>query len=80
MARFNLLSKYQIDKLIYQQRSRIHFQTFICRSHNSLLHDHVIPVPQAIYYHRLIIGICTFCLHFFEHFNETKALSIIRAF
>ena len=26
------------------------------------------------------IGFCTLCWHFFEHFSEAKALSIIRAF
>ena len=27
-----------------------------------------------------LIGFCTLCQHFFEHFSEVKALSIIRAF
>ena len=28
----------------------------------------------------LYLGVCTFCLHFFEYFSGAKALSIIRAF
>ena len=27
-----------------------------------------------------VVGFCTLCQHFFEHFSEAKALSIIRAF
>ena len=37
-------------------------------------------IPVAKSHHASLIGFCTLCWHFFEHFSEAKALSIIRAF
>ena len=37
-------------------------------------------VSVGLCFTRLLIRFCTLCWHFFEHFSEAKALSIIRAF